>query len=195
MEKGRISLDQPTPSETCAFRARPKSPPEHHLSGLAQPAGLCRYCSNHGRVWSAAGPLHTGKNSPSFVPEPGKLWIGSLVIDRKSWEQMIEFWKGALGYEFYYPPSEDWALLYDRQGNGPNISFQNDPTSPTGTYRYHFDLHPSDPENGMQRLLMPGVEMKQPAHEGSDYVTLADPDGNPFDVIETPGFGFGPRVH
>jgi len=36
--------------------------------------------------------------------------------------------------------------------------------------------------------------MRQPAREGFDYVTLADPDGNPFDIVEARGFKFGQRV-
>jgi catechol 2,3-dioxygenase-like lactoylglutathione lyase family enzyme len=133
-------------------------------------------------------------NSPEIVAEPGKLWIGSIVIDCKNWEQMIAFWKAALGYEFCYPPSEDWAMLYDPHGEGPNVSFQKDPTGPTGIYWFHFDLYSSDPENEVQRLLKLGAERKQPAQEGTDYVTLADPDGNPFDVIEKRGFKIGQRT-
>jgi hypothetical protein len=36
--------------------------------------------------------------------------------------------------------------------------------------------------------------MREPAQEGRDFVTLADPDGNPFDVISTYGFAFGQRL-
>ena len=36
--------------------------------------------------------------------------------------------------------------------------------------------------------------MKEPAREGRDFVTLLDPDGNPFDVIDTRGFVFGQRT-
>jgi hypothetical protein len=39
-----------------------------------------------------------------------------------------------------------------------------------------------------------GATMRQPAQEGFDYVTLADPDGNPFDVVEAPGYKFGQRT-
>jgi catechol 2,3-dioxygenase-like lactoylglutathione lyase family enzyme len=124
---------------------------------------------------------------------PGKLWVGSVVIDCKNWELMIAFWKAALGYEFCYPPSEDWALLYDPHQKGPNLSFQKDPDGPTSTYWFHFDLYSSEPDSEVQRLLTLGAKMIQPAKEGSDYVTLADPDGNPFDVIETRGFDFGQR--
>lgn len=123
--------------------------------------------------------------------ESSKLWIGSIVIDCKKFDEMIAFWKAALGYELLYPPSEDWAILYDPHGSGPNVSFQKDPSGPGEVYWFHFDLYSSDPEGEVKRLLEIGATMKQPAQEGFDYVTLVDPDGNPFDVIETRGFKFG----
>lgn len=136
---------------------------------------------------------------PGSVPrlamrEPGRIWVGSIVIDCRKFDEMIAFWKAALGYEFREPPSEDWALLYDPHGAGPNLSFQKDPHGPGEVYWFHLDLYSSDPEAEVQRLLQLGASMRQPAREGSDYVTLADPDGNPFDVIETRRFKFGQRA-
>ena len=128
------------------------------------------------------------------MAEPGKLWIGSIVIDCKKFDEMIRFWKAALGYELRRPPSEDWALLYDPNRSGPNIAFQRDPDGPGEVYWFHFDLYSSDPEGEVKRLLQLGATMRQPAKKGFDYVTLADPDGNPFDVVEARGFKFGQRV-
>jgi len=128
------------------------------------------------------------------MASPGKLWIGSIVVDCKKFDEMIAFWKAALGYELRRPPSEDWALLYDPNGSGPNVAFQKDPSEPGQVYWYHFDLYSSDPEGEVQRLLRLGATMRQPAQKEFDYVTLADPDGNPFDVVEARGFRFGQRV-
>ena len=116
-----------------------------------------------------------------------KTWIGSIVIDCKNWEEMISFWKAALGYEFRRRPDEfpgnDWALIADPQGKRPNLAFQKDPDGPGKVYWFHFDLFSSDPDREVKRLLNLGATMVQPAREGFDYVTLADPDGNPFDVL------------
>lgn len=128
------------------------------------------------------------------MAEPRKLWIGSIVIDCKRFDEMIAFWKAALGYELRNPASEDWAILRDPTGSGPNISFQKDPDGPGEVYWFHFDLYSLDPEGEVKRLMQLGATMKQPAREGFDYVTLADPDGNPFDVIYTRGFKFGQRT-
>ena len=126
--------------------------------------------------------------------EPGKTWVGSIVIDCKNFDRMIAFWKEALGYEIRRPSDEDWVLLYDPHQKGPNIAFQKDPTGAGDPYWFHFDLYSSDPENEVQRLMKLGATMKQPAKEGFDYVTLVDPDGNPFDVVETRRFKFGQRI-
>ncbi len=128
------------------------------------------------------------------MTEPGKLWVGSIVIDCKKFDRMIDFWKAALGYELRRPPSEDWALLYDPHGGGPNIAFQKDLGGAGENYWFHFDLYSSEPEIEVQRLLQLGATMRQPAKEGFDYVTLVDPDGNPFDVVEARGFKFGQRT-
>ncbi len=107
---------------------------------------------------------------------------------------MIAFWKAALGYENREPPSEDWVVLSDPHGKGPNISLQKVPEGPNEDYRFHFDLYSSEQEREVKRLLGLGATMKEPAQEGRDFVTLADPDGNPFDVIDTRGFEFGQRT-
>ena len=128
------------------------------------------------------------------MKEPGKIWVGSIVIDCKQWDRMIAFWKEALGYEARRPSDDDWALLYDPHGKGPNLAFQKDPTGPGAPYSIHLDLYSSDPEKEVERLMALGATMQQPAKPGFDYVTLADPDGNPFDVVEARSYKFGQRA-
>jgi len=128
------------------------------------------------------------------MSEPGKLWVGSIVVDCKKFDRMIGFWKAALGHELRRPPSEDWALLYDPQGVGPNIAFQRDPDGAGENYWFHFGLYASEPEGEVQRLLQFGATMRQPPKEGFDYVALVHPDGDPFDVVEARGFKFGQRT-
>ncbi len=85
-------------------------------------------------------------------------------------------------------------MLHDPHRKGPNISLQKVPEGPSEDYRFHFDLYSSDPQGEVQRLLGLGATMKEPARKGRDFVTLADPDGNPFDVIDTRGFASGQRT-
>ena len=128
------------------------------------------------------------------MPEPGRIWVGSIVVECKEFERMFEFWTAALGYEAREPPSEDWVVLHDPHERGPNISLQKVAEGPSAEYRFHFDLYSSDPEGEVERLLRLGATMREPAQAGRDFVTLADPDGNPFDVIDTRGFAFGQRA-
>ena len=108
---------------------------------------------------------------------------------------MLEFWTDVLGYETQRKLedilAEGWVVLHDPQRKGPNVSLQQVSEGPAQDYRFHFDLYSSDPTGEVQRLLGLGATMKEPAQEGRDFVTLADPDGNPFDVVDARGFQFG----
>jgi len=126
----------------------------------------------------------------------GKLWIGSIVIDCKNWKKMTLFWKAALHYKYRSRPdwNGDWIVLCDPLGKGPNLSFQKDPKGPGVSYWFHFDLYSPQLAREVRRLRKLGARMIQPAKKGFDYVTLADPDGNPFDVVGTPRwYRFGQR--
>jgi catechol 2,3-dioxygenase-like lactoylglutathione lyase family enzyme len=128
------------------------------------------------------------------VPESGTLWVGSIVIDCREFERMLAFWSAALGYVPREPPTDDWVVLVDPRIAGPNISLQKDPEGRGGTYWFHLDLYSSAPEEDVRRLLGLGATMVQPARAGFDYVTLADPEGNPFDVVDARGRRFGQRT-
>jgi Glyoxalase-like domain len=128
------------------------------------------------------------------MAEPGKLWVGSIVVECKEFQKMMEFWMAALGYETRRASlevDEDFVVLHDPQRKGPNISLQKVSEGPDRDYRFHFDLYSSDLEAEVQRLLKLGARMREPAQPGRDFVTLADPDGNPFDIVEARGFAFG----
>ncbi len=106
---------------------------------------------------------------------------------------MLEFWKAALGYENPEPPTDDWVVLHDPRGSGPNISLQKVADGPTPDHRYHFDLYSSDPEGEVRRLTGLGATLREGPQDGRDFVTLLDPDGNPFAVVDARGWRFGQR--
>ena len=128
---------------------------------------------------------------------PGRLWVGSVVIETgpSSFHRLVKFWCEAL----HYVPREplgDWALLRDPTRSGPNLAIQqasegDEVSGPEG--RFHLDLYSSDWEAETQRLLGLGATMVEPKQEGRDFVTLADPDGNLLDVIDTHYLKFGQR--
>jgi hypothetical protein len=46
----------------------------------------------------------------------------------------------------------------------------------------------------VERLLRLGATLKRSPKKGEDFVTLADPDGNSFDVINKKGWHFDQRA-
>ncbi len=121
-------------------------------------------------------------------------WIGAIVIDCTDLPRMMAFWRDALHYVPRDPPEEDSVVLMDPKGNGPNLSLNLTSEGPLEPYRLHLDLYSSDPEGEVERLLRIGATLKRPAKKGSDFVTLADPDGNLFDVVDKKGWRFGRRA-
>ena len=113
-----------------------------------------------------------------------KARIGSIVIDVTDFDRMLGFWSEALHYVPRNPPKGGWVVLKDPAGNGPNVSLNQTHEGPLKEYRLHIDLYVTDPRGELDRLLRLGATLVQPARKGKDYVTLADPDGNLFDLVD-----------
>jgi hypothetical protein len=111
-------------------------------------------------------------------------WVGSIVMDCTNFERMLAFWQAALRYVPRDPPGPDWCVLRDPSGRGPNVSIGRSREGPLRDYRIHLDLYAESPLAEVDRLLELGATWVKRAEPGHDYVTLADPDGNPFDVID-----------
>ena len=112
--------------------------------------------------------------------------IGSIVTHCFEFEKTIAFWKEALGYQFREPPSEDWAVLTDPEGKGPNLSFQKRDRRRPARNWIHLDLYTGDQNAEVERLLAAGAKTypwRYPEH--ADYMVLEDPDGSLFCVIQT----------
>ena len=120
------------------------------------------------------------------MPAKRAIRIGSIVIDCNDFESMMSFWQEALQYVPREPPENGWVVLKDPKGKGPNVSISRTPEPRPDDYRLHLDLYAENQAAEVKRLMRLGAKMIQPAEEGKDYVTLADPDGNPFDVVQIP---------
>ena len=129
-----------------------------------------------------------------------RVWIGSIVVDCTRLPEMIRFWSEALHYVPRDPPQPDGVVLKDPNGKGPNLNLSLSGEGPLNEYRIHLDLYAKDPIGEVERLLALGATMKLPPGPGRDFVTLADPDGNLFDVIDVnwpgnrPDWEFGRRA-
>jgi len=126
--------------------------------------------------------------------KPGMLWIGSIVVDCTDLARMMAFWQEALRYVPRDPPEPDGVVLKDPHGQGPNLTLNLTSEGHLDDYRLHLDLYSRAPEEEVERLLRLGAALVAPAQKGSDFITLADPDGNLFDVIDKRGWTLGRRA-
>jgi hypothetical protein len=112
------------------------------------------------------------------------LWIGSIVVDCTNLDRMISFWSAALRYVPRDPPQPDGVILRDPLGRGPNLNLSLSSEGPLEEYRIHLDLYSTEPLAELDRLVGLGAVLRRGPEEGHDFVTLADPDGNLFDLID-----------
>jgi catechol 2,3-dioxygenase-like lactoylglutathione lyase family enzyme len=116
-----------------------------------------------------------------------QLWIGSIVIRCRRFDEMLAFWQAALGYVMRAPPKDGWVILTDPTGKGPNISLDRvEQPPPLGeTSRVHLDLYTDDGKGEVERLLALGAtHYERETSPDDDFVVLVDPDGNRFCVVD-----------
>ncbi|MCI4337215.1 MAG: VOC family protein [Thermoplasmata archaeon] len=128
---------------------------------------------------------NSGADHTPRSPNPRGISIGSIVIDCTKLTEMIAFWSEALHYQAQGPIRPDGVMLKDPKGVGPNLNMSLSNEGPLEGYRLHLDLYVTDPLSELERLLRLGATMNFPAEKGRDFVTLADPDGNLFCLIDT----------
>ncbi len=111
--------------------------------------------------------------------------IGSIVIDCNDFEKVSSFWQAALRYTPRFPVKpDDFALLGDPSGKGPNLGVNKKRKSIAGKIRVHMDLYTDDQKGEVERLLGLGATVIRWPEKGEDFVILADPEGNHFCVID-----------
>ena len=112
--------------------------------------------------------------------------IGSIVIRVDDLQRQASFWQQALGYERRIDDSDDFVLLFPKDGNGPNVSLDAMRSEVQIPPRLHMDLYADDQAAEVRRLIDLGASEvhwdKRPTN--ADYVILADPEGNRFCVID-----------
>jgi predicted enzyme related to lactoylglutathione lyase len=134
---------------------------------------------------TAATAATTTTTEVTAATAPPRLTVGSIVIRVDDLAKQMDFWKQALDYTHRDEPEDDWVVLRPRTGQGPNISLDVRRSEVHLPPRIHLDLYALDQDAEVTRLLALGatrVEWNRPA--GADFVTLADPEGNRFDVVQ-----------
>jgi predicted enzyme related to lactoylglutathione lyase len=117
------------------------------------------------------------------------LRVGSVVIRVDDLDRQVAFWSAALDAEVRISGQGDFALLTPRDGGAPNVSLDRVRSSVQVPPRIHLDLYTEDPSGEAARLVSLGATHihwdKRPAD--ADHVTMADPEGNRFCVVDITG--------
>lgn len=118
------------------------------------------------------------------------LVVGSVVIRVADLHAQIAFWTAALDYVVREPADDDFALLRSRSGAGPNVSLDAHASERTLPPRIHLDLYSDDQAAEVARLEALGAEVvpwdRMPSD--ADFVTMQDPEGNRFCVVDAAGW-------
>ncbi len=114
--------------------------------------------------------------------------IAHITIDCDDARPLAAFWAEALRVKVD-PDVRDAGEFFQSIGmttpdwQGPVLMFLKVPEPKSGKNRLHLDLHTDDPVGEVQRLLGLGAtHIHDKAEWGSEWSTLADPEGNEFCV-------------
>jgi hypothetical protein len=110
----------------------------------------------------------------------------AVAFDSSNALELAEFWSRALGRPVDRDGTPDFASigLTEDGGTAPRFLFAKVPEAKTVKNRVHVDLVTETLDEEVDRLLGLGAR-KRDQHEegGARWVTLADPQGNEFDVL------------
>ncbi|MGH9103022.1 MAG: VOC family protein [Acidimicrobiales bacterium] len=118
------------------------------------------------------------------------LRIGTIVLGAADVRRAAMFWVQALDYLPRGEVADDWAVLVPADGRpGPGLSLGRSETPVQEYPRVHLDLYAADQAAEVERLVALGAARVDwdRYEEGSDFVVLADTEGNRFCVIDTGG--------
>jgi catechol 2,3-dioxygenase-like lactoylglutathione lyase family enzyme len=130
---------------------------------------------------------------PSEQRPAGGIRVGSIVVRCTRFAEMLAFWQAVLGYRPREAPEDGWVVLTDPAGHGPNLSLErvSAPIAPAAdaTSPLHLDLYTDDQAAEVERLLALGAtRFGAPTPDDADFVTLVDPEGYRFCVVQkSPG--------
>ena len=109
-----------------------------------------------------------------------------LVLDCLDPSSLAEFWSGALGYSVL-GSVDNYTLLADAAGAGPQLLLQKVPEVKAGKNRMHLDIDTPDIEAEAKRLEGLGASRVEPDPRqefGTTWIQMFDPEGNEFCVCD-----------
>ena len=108
-----------------------------------------------------------------------------VVIDAADPERLAEFWGELLDVTVEARIGQNQYIVMHPQADGmPNLAFQKVDDPKLGKNRMHLDLDVTDLESARERIQKLGGSVQSEPQELDGYVwqTVADPEGNEFDV-------------
>jgi hypothetical protein len=110
--------------------------------------------------------------------------VGGVTFDARNAQAVATFWAGALGRTVADGANEAAATVEpDPAIPGSRIGFRQVPEDKQVKNRMHFDLFTTDLPAEVRRLTDLGARTLNETDAGLHYFTLADPEGNEFDLI------------
>jgi catechol 2,3-dioxygenase-like lactoylglutathione lyase family enzyme len=116
------------------------------------------------------------------------LRIQCLCVDSADPPKAADFWQAALGWRRTHEQQDEVVLEppagSPEDGVAPDLVFLRVPEGKSVKNRLHLDLRPGDQAAEVARLEELGAR-RISVGQGTDatWVTMADPDGNEFDVL------------
>jgi len=114
------------------------------------------------------------------------MYLENLVFDAVEPQRLGRFWEAVLGTERLTDEPDGFETRLAVEG-GPvlDLCFQRVPDPPSERSRLHLDIAGGDrPVDEVERLLGLGARHLDVDQGEMPWVTLADPEGNPFGVME-----------
>jgi predicted enzyme related to lactoylglutathione lyase len=109
-----------------------------------------------------------------------------LVLDCTDPTRLARFWSEALGYT-NLGGAGNYVMLVDPESVRPKLLLQAVPEAKTAKNRMHFDIEASNVQGEATRLESLGarrLEEDLRTEHGSNWVIMADPEGNEFCVCD-----------
>ncbi|MFD3524575.1 VOC family protein [Streptomyces sp. NPDC058653] len=110
--------------------------------------------------------------------------VFAITFDAHDAKAVATFWAEALGRTVADGADTTGATVAaDPEIPGSQIGFRQVPEDKTVKNRMHFDLATDDFDAEVRRLTGLGATKLNEINAGIHYATLADPEGNEFDLI------------
>jgi predicted enzyme related to lactoylglutathione lyase len=116
--------------------------------------------------------------------------VGYLVIDTTDPQQLARFWCALLDVQVEANIGDGQFLVLSKAADGLTLGFQQVPEAKSGKNRLHLDLIVKDLDAATAEVETLGGRWLEPGNtrdlEGFQWRTMADPDGNEFDIDVLP---------